>query len=239
MIDEVDAEVVSWIQSVVGDVSVLLEPPARLADASAAVVSVYLTEIVRDPAPRDVRQTPARLGLRYLVSVSDKSVARAHALLGQLLLAAVEDESQQVVLDTLSPAYWAAFGVEPRPAFMLQRPLAPVKQREVVPIATGVLARTALLQPLLGQVLGPRDLPMAGARIEISGTGQVARADHHGRFRIMYAPVQGATTTLKVRAKGREQLVQLDPSRTDASPLLVRLQIADARGSAREQPTED
>src|ERR1044071_3296365 len=53
LIDEVDAELMRWIQGVVGDVSVQFEPPTKLSAASDATVSVYLTEIVRDPALRD------------------------------------------------------------------------------------------------------------------------------------------------------------------------------------------
>ena len=66
------------------------------------------------------------------------------------------------------------------------------------------------LQSLEGVVLGPQELPVVGARVELPALRLSTRTDSKGGFRFSAVPAQPASKLLRVTAKGRELSVQTE-----------------------------
>jgi hypothetical protein len=221
MIDEMDRRLRDWAGSVVGGLPVSLAPPGR-EEAGEAAVSLYLLDLGESPSPRTPGPQPLELQLRYLVTTSARDPEEAHRLLSDLLFAALETEEMQVEMEPVPPALWQAFGVAPRPAFRFRVPL--IKDREARPaprVLEPVVVRAAPLARFDGVVLGPGDVPLAGARVALPALNLSARTDFQGRFHFGAVP-RDATGTLRVEARGRELSLTPEPPSEPESPRIVR-----------------
>ena len=78
-----------------------------------------------------------------------------------------------------------------------------------------------------GLVLGPGDVPISDAFIEIPSLALTARSDRHGRFRFAAIPTSPVKQHLRVRAKAREFPFTVDSSKPP--PFVLRLDLAKVR----------
>lgn len=222
MIDSVDASVRDWASTVAPDTPVSLLPPGRIEDRPC--VGLYLLDLLHAPARHDKRSVPLQFVLRYLVTAWHEDPAIAHGLLGRLLVAASDHREMELELQPLSAEAWRAFGVAPRPAFLLRVPLR-IERPE--PLARQVTKTVEVLHrpigSLSGLLLGPNDIPIANARVELVGSDAKASTDSRGRFRLDSIPAGPQARRLRISAKGRTLTAgapaQGDPSR----PVLIRL----------------
>jgi hypothetical protein len=221
MIDEMDRQLQEWAGTVIGTVPVSLAPPVR-DEGEEAVVSLYLLELTENPSPRTSGPQPLQLQLRYLVTTSARQPEEAHRLLAELLFAALETEKMQVEMEPVPVALWQAFGVAPRPAFTVRVPL--LKERKTRPVRRvlePVVVEAAPLAALEGVVLGPGDVPLAGARVELPALNVSTGTDFRGRFRFAAVP-RDATATLRVQARGQELALTPERPAEPESPMIVR-----------------
>jgi hypothetical protein len=131
MIDEVDRSLREWIGTVLGDSPVSLTPPAAEEKDG---VTLYLLDLLEGPAPRERRSQPLQLKVRYLITVAADPPEEAHRRLGELAFAALESPDFEVELGALPVSLWQAFGVPPRPAFLLRVPVRRERPARKVPL---------------------------------------------------------------------------------------------------------
>jgi Carboxypeptidase regulatory-like domain len=219
VIEQIDRRLAEWVTAVLGGQAVELSPPGEGGDGSA--VSLYLMDLRNAPPARGGNRPPLQVVLRYLVTARAQDPAEGHRLLGELVFAAMEAPEMEVELEPLPVALWRAFGVPPQPAFVLRMPLRRERPEPVVPrVRQPLVLRTEPAISLQGTVVGPGDLPIAGARVELPAVARSTRTDHRGRFAFAGVPASG-TRTVRVSAKGREISVTAG---TGDGPLLIRLQ---------------
>src|SRR5262249_32982745 len=129
----------------------------------------------------------------------------AHRLLGQLVFAAMENPEFEIDLTPVSVTVWNAFGVAPQPAFMLS---VPVQKERPEPkpgfVRQPLLVKTSPMTTLYGVVLGPGEIPIAGARVEMRALHLSTQTDRKGRFCLAAVPSEPARKELEVKAKGRK-----------------------------------
>jgi hypothetical protein len=222
MIDDVDRELREWIESVANGVEVDLGAPP--ASAKSEAVSCYLLDVQNAvPGTRGHPRT-FELSLRYLVTVAGPDAEATHKLFGNLIVAALARPDWQVEMRQLEPAFWAAFGVSPRPALFLRCPLVVTRPHRVKVVRHPAEVRLAPVVYLNGRVMSPDNVPIARARVEIAGTQAVTFTDEDGHFQLSALPPRddGDSTSLRVTAKGVEVLVA-DATRA-AKPLEIRLE---------------
>jgi len=118
LIEEIDRSLKRWVESVIDDVSVSFAPPSS-ADTGRGV-GLYLYELGNAPAARTSARPPVQFLLRYLVTAWAERAEEAHALLGELVFAALSHAELEVDLLAPPAAIWSAFGVAPRPSFVVQ-----------------------------------------------------------------------------------------------------------------------
>lgn len=222
MIDDVDQFLARWSETVIPGTPVSLIPPGRIEDRPC--VGIYLIDLLHAPARHDSRAVPLQLTLRYLVTAWHEDPQAAHGLLGRLLSAASESDEFDIELQPLSPEAWKAFGVPPQPAFLLRVPLR-IQRPE--PRAHPVHERVEIIHRSLGSLtgflLGPDDVPIPNARIELMGCDAKARSDNKGRFRFDAIPATPQTRRLRIFAKGRTLMARTNLQQDESKPVIIRL----------------
>jgi Pvc16 N-terminal domain len=221
VIEQADARLAEWAGAVAGTgVQVALSAPVN--QPSGTGVSLFLMDLVSLPPMRGQRRAPLQLALRYLVTAWGADPHAEHRLLGELVAAAMQEEDFEVLLAPTPPETWLALGASPRPAFVLQVPVRQARPEPAVPRVRGPLVvRGVGLAPLAGVVLGPGDIPVAAARVEVPSAGAVAETDPDGRFRFPMLPVEPRQKLVRVRARGRQIDVEIAQPE-ESGPVVIR-----------------
>lgn len=221
MIEDADRRLKDWAESVLEDTEVSLAPP-RAAEAEH-VISLYLTDILPAPRTSTSRRLPLQTSLRYLVTAWADDPETEHRQLGELVFAAMEHPEFEVELAAQPAEFWLAFGIAPRPAFMLRLPVQverpePHTGRVLYPLGV----RVSPVVGLAGRLVGPQDIPLSGAQIELASLQLTTRTDAKGRFRFSAGPAQPDTKELCIRLKGTERRVTVAHGADSAQPLVIR-----------------
>lgn len=225
MIVETDTALCDWVASVLpkSKGKVLLEPAEDGGDGD---VLLQLIELGDMPPARGSHRPPLQVLLRYLVTAGGADASEKHDRLGDLLFAAMEHPDYEVELGSVDAWVWAALGMSMQPSFVLavplrkQQPEAPTK-----PVKGPLDVRGSTLSHLVGVVLGPGDVPIPDAFIEIASLGLAARSDTRGRFRFAAVPSGPGPYQLRVRAKAGEFPFSVD-STDRGEPVELRLDLA-------------
>jgi hypothetical protein len=223
VIERVDQQLREWIKAVVGPVHVSLGPPDEpYADRG---VHLYLMDLIDTPPTRGTTPPPLQLSLRYLLTTWAETPEEAHRLLGELTFAAMESADIEVELGPLPAGTWAAFGVAPQPCFRLRVPLRRERpEREAPPMVRQPLVlRTSPTTNVWGRVLGPEDVPLAGARVELTYLHRSTRTDTKGEFRFPNVPSESLAHPLRVQAKGRVFEASVDRAAQEGDPIVIRV----------------
>jgi hypothetical protein len=185
-------------------------------------VSLFLMELTSLPPMRGERRTPLQLALRYVVTTWAQDAGAAHRLLGDLVAAAMQEEDFEVQLEPLSAEAWAALRAAPRPSFVLRVPVRQARPDPAVRLVRRPLVvQGGTLTRLFGVVLGPGDVALAGARVEIPAADVSTETDWRGRFHFPGIPAEPATRLVRVRARGRVLEVEVAQPSPD-EPIVIR-----------------
>lgn len=239
----------AWISSLLseagapppGEIAVTFGPagpdggPAAQAGRKKQGINLYLLGIAphAQAAARAERRTESQLVLRYLVTGWAEESERSDALLCALAFhllgrgAGGPDGRSEVVIEPAPLEVLAALGLPPRPALTMGLPLVHVEVAEPARrVAHPPIVRAEAAATLRGILLGPDDLPIAAARVELPAVGRSAETDPAGRFRIAGVPANLADRTLRVRARGIERSFRLSAG-NDGEPLILRMSFAE------------
>jgi hypothetical protein len=230
-LDSVEARLVSgWIRPSAGDVAVAFGPleAEPLMEGAAGIRLTFLGITPATPA-RTVSRQPQSLLMfaRYLVTVSASTRAEADRLLVALGFAALDRGSPELERDGASPDLWLALRVAARPALVvrevLERPRI-VKRAPLVRLPP--VTEYSPSRRVVGQVIGPGEVPIAGARIEVLSAGLITYSDHRGEFALTGVPTGPPDPTLVVTAKGVRLTVRASASSSD--PLVISVPLPES-----------
>ena len=222
----IDRQLESWAESVLGAglVSLALPDPST----GARGVSFYLIDLVHRPPARGVPQPYLDLTLRYLVTSWGQTPSEAHRLLADLLFAAASAADFEVELGSPPLEMWTALNLPPRPAFVMRVPL-----RKELPVHRAPLVRRPIeieiapAGPLTGFCVGPEEIPLPGALIEVPAINVSTRTDHDGRFAFASVPRDGAHLLVRATAKGKTITVDAGALAAGADPLLIQFDMTE------------
>jgi hypothetical protein len=224
LIEELDQRLKEWAEAIVPDVGVRFTPPND-SDAAPAIYLYLLDLVPETPAASAGRTPPLQVGLRYLTTVRAESPQEAHRMLGHLVSAAMESPDFKVELDPPAAAFWSALGIVPRPAFMLRVPLRlPRPEPKVGRVRKPAEVHHSPLTSLVGVLLGPGELPVCDARVELGSPRLTTHTDSRGFFRFAAVPAEPSEKRLQIRAKGYEQTVTVEHVAGDRKPLVIHFE---------------
>lgn len=225
MVDQVDQRLSDWATGLLPGVDVSLGPPNEVRTGRG--VGMYLMELLQSPPPSTVKRAPLQISLRYLVTSWAETPKDAHKMLGELVLAAMGNSDFQVEFEPIPIAVWSAFGIPPRPAFVLRLPIRQERpQADAKPVLSPMIVKSAPISSFHGLLLGrPGDLPLADAAIEVPALRLLTRSDRKGRFIFPTVPSQ-VPLDMRIRAKGREFRLKIDGSHALADePFVISLDV--------------
>lgn len=223
MIGEIDTQVRGWIREAVHGAEVWLGPP--LPGENRTGVGLHLLRILPEPSPRGARPPPLRIRLEYLVSTWAEAPSTEHRLLAEVVVAALSRDDVQVAPEPVSVSLWAAFGVPPRPGLLVVASLRVERSAKPAPLVREPpIVRWVASGALAGVVVGPGDVPVANARIELPALDLRVATDADGRFRFPRVPATAGETRLRVVARGRTQDVTRELP-AGGAPLTIRFDL--------------
>jgi hypothetical protein len=227
MIDAVDLQLISWADKVVGaGLSGLAAPGVQPGGQG---VSLYLIDVLSSPPPRAARKVRLEVMLRYLVSTWHEKPSEAHRLLGELLFAALANSDFSVESGPVPAEVWKSLNVAQRPGFLMRVPL--YKDLPERPASKPVRKLALQAVPgttLTGLVVGPGDVPLSGALVQLPSLNLNARTDPWGRFGFSNIAGEPADQVLCVRAKGREQTFRTAENKGPDGVVRIQFQIEEA-----------
>lgn len=202
MINNVDQRIKDWIKEVTDIPEVRLSAPSENGGKDS--VGLYLLNIKRVPLARGAKSTPLQIFLHYLITTWSDSPERAHSMLGQLVFAAMTHDEFEVETEGVSSDLWRAFGIVPRPGFLLSVPLRKELPARKVPFVRSQLdIRQTPLSRLTGIVVGPNDFPLVGAKVELPQHHLSTHTDQRGEFHFSSVPVASGEKLVRIHAKGK------------------------------------
>ncbi len=213
-----------WIQSVIGDVEVSLSAPTEKPEGTG--ISAFLLGMAPSQAMVGGRSpAPSRYTLRYLVTSWAGSSDDAHALLESVLVAAMRQDGFSVESTPVPPETWIALGIPPQASFVLSVPALRERTVERAPLVRAYMRLDSRsLRPLGGRVVGPDEIPLAHARIELPSLGMFTYTDSDGRFQFGAVPSGPETIDFRVMIKGREFVSTVDPA-SAPDPLVIHCNV--------------
>lgn len=205
------------------------EPPQ---DKARLLVSAVLLTARSDPE-RLARGTPRRRPptrplalLRYLIAIDSpaRGIEREQALL-HLMVRAQRTAGMTVLCESPSTSLWLAWGVAPRPAFLLDVCVSQTMEVPAAPPVREVRLDLCQMRSVHGRVVAADATPVAGAEIQLLATGQMIRSDRQGAFHFQVGEPEpgGSFGRLRVRARGVEAVVDIPGAFTSEHPWLVRI----------------
>jgi hypothetical protein len=218
----VDLRMAAWVRDVLGDVPILFEAPGAALPPGRSI-GLYLLDLAPATTTRGDSRPPLQFRVRYLVTAWNDEASAAHDDLCELVFSALETPEFEVDVEPLGAAAWTAFNTPPRPSFSVRLPLRKERPHVAAPWVRAplVLAPSAMV-PLHGVVLGPGDVAIAGARVELRTLGLVTLTDHQGRFRFAGAPADRALCLI-VQARGATQEFESEGVDGLKRPLQLRM----------------
>ncbi len=228
MIEQIDSELIDWIKKIPGfeSVAVRLTPPG-LATADRGV-GLYFMDARPLPAVHTVELPPLRFQVRYLIIVQAPEPEEWHHLFEELTFAALADRPDEAKLDPLPADLWAALGIPPQPALVLEMPVWRDRpQPQVDLVREPMVLHAASITDLHGLVVGPGDVPISGARVEMPGLQRIEQTDSHGYFCFRTVPAGPGETRLIVRAKGRQTQAVVNQPTSAEEPAVIHVSLSD------------
>jgi hypothetical protein len=215
--EAITREILDWAGAVLPGSIVVTRPLG--ARERGVGVDVRLLALTPRPAPR-IANPPNVLDLDYLVTVSLGDANAEQNALAELVLAAVDRSDFEIVGTRSAADTCAALGIPVAAGFLLRTPLMRGRAAKTAPLVRFPLKVTSGdICVVEGSVLGPNDVPVAGAVVTMPGLGREARTDTHGRFRFPAALRDPNGIKLNVRARG----VELDASAMPGENVVVHL----------------
>lgn len=202
MFDEVDKSLEAWAKDVFADLEVSFFTPVKETDTLS--LCLYLLDVFPSPSGRGNRLPPLLATLRYLVVPQGSVPSENHQLLGKLLVSAMENADFEIEKEPLPFEVWQAFGIAPRPSFVLRVTFKYERTEKLAPpVRHPLTVKHTALETLQGRVL-VNQIPMMDANVEIPYLKIFAKTDANGNFRFAKLPSEPPDKNLLIKVKGRE-----------------------------------
>ncbi len=143
MIPTVFDHLKDWVRETLGEVEVSSLPPSPACGERS--VSLYLKDVTASPTTGTVvKMDRLQIQLTYLVTTNGKTLPEADDDLAKLVFSAMLARDMTVDLSPLSSSEWRAFGLVPRPSFLVKTPLTfTVEKQEVKRVEKPLVIRSS------------------------------------------------------------------------------------------------
>lgn len=226
MIERASEQLESWIRETLDLGAVSFAPPGDMQGRQG--INCYLLELVENPPVQGSKRAPLQFALHYLVTCWAETPLGAQRLLSALIVAVMQHEQYEALLKPVAAETWTALGTIPRPSFLLRVPVRMERATPVVPrVRSPIDVDSAPMTQFFGVVVGPGDIPLAGARVELPSLQRVTRTDAKGRFQLTGMAGEPRTTQLRISAKGKSLDMVVEQPATVGHALVIHFDLSD------------
>lgn len=223
MIDKTDRRLTTWVSDLLSGVPVSLDPPKA---GGGKTVSLYLIELVHATPDRGTRRPPFLMKLRYLVTPFAEDALEAHRMLGTLVVAALDNPEFEVEQEPIPVSLWSALDLPPRPAFVIRVPFKHERPEKLAPpVKQPLVVKRFPLRSFEGRIVGPENIPLMNARVDLPALDLSTSTDSKGRFYFSSVPDAPGARLLRVRAKGQEFSIKTERAVSEDEPLVIQLEL--------------
>jgi hypothetical protein len=169
--------------------------------------------------PRTER-APLLVRIDYLVTLHLAEPMAEHRAMGELVFAALARPDIELAGSDDVTAVRRRLALPASSGLVLSMRLPrerPEQQPQLVRVP--LVLHADLVRPLEGVVVGPNDVPVMDAIVEVPALGISALTDPEGRFRFEATPMGGKS--LKVSARKRRAKIEIDA--VPGQPLTIRM----------------
>lgn len=190
---------------------------AGVADAAKTdAIQIRLLSVRPRPEARAIVRSDI-LSLDYLIAIRTSDPLEEHRLTAEIVFGLADQAEFEVVDEPLGDAC-RNLGIAASSGLIVRGTLERVREARKVPLVRFPLdARVSDIAVIQGVVLGPEEMPVAGALVSIVGIDRFVRTGPDGRFRLV-GPAAGGER-VRVRARGVEAEAEVRPG----EPIIVNL----------------
>ena len=147
-------------------------------------------------------------------------------MLGALVIGALENPEFEVEQDPVPISLWTALGIPPRPAFVIRVPFRHERPQKLAPpVRHPLVVKRLPLRSFKGQIVGPGNIPIMNAQVELPSLDLSTITDSRGTFHFSSIPDEPGEKLLRVRAKGQEFSINAKQAASETEPLVIQLQL--------------
>jgi hypothetical protein len=167
---------------------------------------------------------PLRIRLGYIATAWAKDPVEMHRILGALAFEAMEMPGWNLDSEQAGPEWWQALGLPLRPSLFVWIPATRERVVRRAPLVrAGLVLSGSPLRPLAGLVLGPGNIPLMDVLVEIPAWKLSTRTGPEGQFQFSAVPANRPVGAIRVHAKGREKVINLERVFACEEPLRIQL----------------
>ena len=217
----------SWVSSTLGEVDTTFEAPSSKVEKRPRVFlyAVGLEDLVYRHGTTGGR-APQGFRFRYLITAGAPSPAMAHELLGELIFTAMDEADFDIELSGSDSCLWQQLGIPPRPAFFLFISVQRPREEVALPkVQEPPRLESSVSRPLTGRVVGPGEIPLMRARVELPALDQSTYTDADGRFRFPAVPKEPSAQELIIHARGMVRTWSAEKPMDPKEPVLVYFEL--------------
>lgn len=214
--DEVTQGLVDWVRRQNPDIRVDAQPIGRETDQDG--IDIRLIGLTPRFEPRQRDRIEHSVALDYLVAVRFADPLAEHRSLAEIAFAAMETAGYEIVADRSAADACAAIGLRPSAGIVLRAQARLSRELPRAPLVREpAITRLVPLGHVEGVVVGPGNIPIAGAFITLEGDARAAVTGPDGRFR--FATPAGTPVHITARARSTEAAVSAEPG----DPAVIQL----------------
>lgn len=202
-----------------GEVTTRIALPGDTQSGEPGAALVWPLALLTEPGRVGLSHgEPLRFRVRYLLVAAGPTFLD---VLDRALHAVVGRDGMLVVPEPVPADTWRALGAVPQAALLIDVPALVLPATDTPPpgrVLSPLRLDTVSLRPLRGQVVGEQGVPLAGVRVEATGTGRAAYTDARGGFTLSGLPDR-ELARLVLFLRDRQLTVDVDPTSTE--PVLI------------------
>lgn len=213
--DEITRSLRDWIQTV-------SKTPVAVRSAAdwetSTGIAVRLVSMSPTPTPRNGRRA-LTIRLDYFVTPTLDDPLAEHRVLGELLFAALSQSDFKIMAQDDAVKLRDDLKIPLLPGLFISADLQREPETVVArPVRRPLVIKGDTIRPLEGVVLGPQNIPIMDALVELPALNLSVLTDERGRFRFAGAPASGST---KLFATKNHVRVGIDAGQ--ARPVTIRI----------------
>lgn len=196
--EDVSTDLANWVSSCLKDIKPTLVSASKQDIGDGA--EIRLVRANPSPEPRARDRVNLTVSLDYLITLKSPEPLVEHRLLVELAMAAMESADFQIIDQAMALELCRSMGLPSCACLLVRAELRRSRALEQAPLVRSpAVTRLMDLNSVEGTVVGPGDVPVAGAVVSLNLSDRRVVTGPTGKFRFPIPSGVAARATVKAR----------------------------------------